>query len=239
MRRRGSIARTRRRRVLEPWYHACKILLLPPFKLWFNWRFDGLEHVPREGAAIVVGNHLSYLDPFAHAYFVVRAGRRPRFLAKAELFENPFVRTVLEGSGQIPVRRGTGDQAPLEAAIEALARGEVVVVYPEGTSATTDPDFAPGRGKTGAVRLALESGAPVVPVATWGGQYVWRRSGKRRVEFARPIWLRAGEPLDLVGRAAGAADASTVRRLTNETMTELTKLVDAMRDEYPRGWTPG
>jgi 1-acyl-sn-glycerol-3-phosphate acyltransferase len=210
-------------------------VLLPPFKLWFNWRFDGLEHVPSEGSAIVVGNHLSYLDPFAHAYFVIRAGRRPRFLAKAELFQNPFVRTVLDGAGQIPVHRGTGDQAPLQAATWALEAGEIVFVYPEGTSETPNADLSPGRGKTGAVRLALATGARVIPVATWGGQYVWRRSGRRKIEFGRPIWLRAGEPIVL----RGDATAKEVRRLTDDVMARLTALVGELRAEYPKRWSRG
>ena len=73
---------------MEPWYHVLKTLIRPPFQLWFNWRLEGLEAVPAEGPLIVAGNHLSYLDPFAHAYFVMEAGRRPRFLAKRELFGN-------------------------------------------------------------------------------------------------------------------------------------------------------
>ncbi len=212
------------------------MVLLPPFKLWFNWRFDGLDRLPAEGPMIVVGNHLSYLDPFAHAFFVVRGGRRPRFLAKAELFENPFVRMVLDGTGQIPVHRGTGDQSPLDEATQALRRGEVVVVYPEGTSTSSSPDFAPGRGKTGAVRLALATGAPILPVATWGGQYVWRRSGRGQVEFGRPIWLRAGHPIDLSGRAAEASDARAARRITTEVMGELATLVSELRSSYPKRW---
>ncbi len=198
---------------------------------------EGLEHVPRAGPAIVVGNHLSYLDPFAHGYFVVRAGRYPRFLAKAELFENPLLRTVLRGMRQIPVRRGTGDQTPLEEATAAIERGEVVVIYPEGTSTAAGPGFTPGRGKTGAVRLALATGARVVPVATWGGQYVWRREGFRLPEFGRPIWLRAAEPIDLRARAAGVEDPDAVRRLTDELMTELAGLVDGLREAYPRRWS--
>lgn len=166
---------------------------------------------------------------------MVRAGRRPRFLAKAELFENPFLRMVLGGAGQIPVRRGTGDQAPLEAATQSLEHGEIVFVYPEGTSETPNADLSPGRGKTGAVRLALATGAPVIPVATWGGQYVWRRSGRRKIEFGRPIWLRAGEPVVL----GGEARAAEVRRLTDDVMGRLTLLVDELRAEYPKRWSRG
>jgi len=198
---------------------------------------EGLEHIPRSGPAIVIGNHLSYLDPFAHGYFVVRAGRKPRFLAKAELFRNPLLRTVLHGMGQIPVHRGTGDQTPLEEATRAIERGEVVVIYPEGTSTAGGADFTPGRGKTGAVRLALATGAKVVPVATWGGQYVWRRGSFRFPEFGRPIWLRAAEPIDVRARASGGAeDYETVRRLTDELMGELRELVAGLREAYPRRW---
>lgn len=199
---------------------------------------EGLERIPRTGPAIVVGNHLSYLDPLAHGYFVVRAGRRPRFLAKVELFENPVLGRILRGMGQIPVRRGTGDQRPLEEATAAIERGEVVVIYPEGTSTAGGPDFSPGRGKTGAVRLALATGAPVVPVATWGGQYVWRRGSFRFPAFGRPIFLRAGEPVDVRARAAGREDdPELVRHLTDELMGELAELVAALREAYPRRWS--
>ena len=93
---------------MEPWYRAAELALVPPFRLWFNWRLEGLERVPAEGPAIIAGNHLSYLDPFAHGVFVVKAGRRPRFLAKQELFDAPFVGTVLRGAHQISVQRGSG-----------------------------------------------------------------------------------------------------------------------------------
>ena len=157
---------------------------------------EGLERIPQTGPAIVAGNHLSYLDPFAHGYFVVRAGRRPRFLAKQELFDAKGIGTVLRGAHQISVARGTGDQSPLVDAAAAVRAGEVVVVYPEGTTTTTNQDFSPGPGKTGTVRLSLASGVPILPVATWGGQYVWRKSGRQSLAFGRPIWVTAGEPFD-------------------------------------------
>ncbi len=210
--------------------------MLPPFKLWFNWRFEGLERVPPEGPLIVAGNHLSYIDPFAHGYFVVKAGRRPRFLAKQELFENPFLRTVLLGAGQIPVRRGIGDRTPLDEAERALEGGEVVVIYPEGTSVTEAPDLSPGRGKTGAVRLSLSSGVPVLPVATWGGQHVWLRSGKGSLKFGRPIWLKAGEAFDPSMYRERAGDPELVRKLTDQLMGELAMLVADLRARYPKRW---
>jgi 1-acyl-sn-glycerol-3-phosphate acyltransferase len=221
---------------LEPWYRVAEVALRPPFQLWFNWRFEGLERVPAEGPLIVVGNHLSYLDPFAHGLFVVHAGRRPRFLAKQELFDAAFVGTVLRGARQIPVRRGTGDQSPLVDAAAAIEAGEVVVIYPEGTTATTNPDFSPGRGKTGAVRLSLMTGVPILPVATWGGQYVWRRSGRESLAFGRPIWVAAGEPVDVRSRVEGEADGPTLRELTDGLMGTLAGIVDGLRGRYPGRW---
>ena len=210
--------------------------LRPPFQLWFNWRLEGLDRIPAEGPLIVAGNHLSYIDPFAHAYFVVRAGRRPRFLAKQELFDSRLIGMVLRGAGQIPVDRATGDRAPLEEATRAIEAGRIVVIYPEGTTTTTNPDFSPGRGKTGAVRLALATGVPILPVATWGGQYVWRKAGRQSLAFGRPIWLRAGEPMDLRARVDADADARTVRALTDGLMTELAVLVHGLRARYPARW---
>ena len=190
---------------MEPWYRAAELALVPPFRLWFNWRLEGLERVPAEGPAIIAGNHLSYLDPFAHGVFVVKAGRRPRFLAKQELFDAPFVGTVLRGAHQISVQRGAGDRSPIDDATRAVEQGEVVVIYPEGTTTTTNEDFSPGRGKTGAVRLSIATGIPILPVATWGGQFVWRKSGRQSLEFGRPIWVAAGEPFDPIERLEGDA----------------------------------
>jgi 1-acyl-sn-glycerol-3-phosphate acyltransferase len=208
-------------------------------QLWFNWRLEGLEKIPAEGPVIVAGNHLSYVDPLAHGYFVVKAGRRPRFLAKQELFDAPFIGTVLRGARQISVERGTGDRSPLEDAGRAVERGEVVVFYPEGTTTTTHEDFSPGRGKTGAVRLSLATGVPILPVATWGGQFVWRRSGRQSLTFGRPIWVVAGEPFDLSERLDGEPDARRLRTLTDDLMGELDKLVADLRARYPTRWTPG
>ncbi|MGZ8605934.1 MAG: lysophospholipid acyltransferase family protein [Actinomycetota bacterium] len=204
--------------------------------MWFNWRFEGLERVPASGPLIVAGNHLSYLDPFAHAYFVVKTGRRPRVLAKRELFEHPLLGIVLRGARQIPVDRGTGGASSLEDAQRALEAGEVVVIYPEGTTTTTNEDFSPGPGKTGAVRLSLATGVPILPVATWGGQFVWRKSGRQGLEFGRPIWLRAGAPFVPGARASADAAPAEVRALTEELMAQLTELTAGLRDRYPPRW---
>ncbi|MEX0833328.1 MAG: lysophospholipid acyltransferase family protein [Actinomycetota bacterium] len=220
----------------EPWYRLAELAILPPLKLWFNWRFEGLESVPSKGPVLAACNHISYLDPLADGYFLERAGRRPRFLAKAELFDNPFLRLVLRGTHQIPVQRGTGDPAPVVAATKALENGEAIVVYPEGT-VTTNPDFTPMKAKTGVARLSLAAGVPVLPLAIWGAQYVWQRSGPVSLRFGRPIWLKAGHVLDFSQYADRADDPVVLRKVTDEVMETLGGLVDDLRADYPRRWS--
>ncbi|HXF56478.1 MAG TPA: lysophospholipid acyltransferase family protein [Actinomycetota bacterium] len=222
-------------RKAEPWFRLVELLLRPPLALWFDWRFEGLERVPREGPVLVAANHISYFDPLAHAYLLVRAGRRPRFLAKRELFDHPLLGRILQGTGQIPVERGSGSQAPLEEAARALRRGEAVVVYPEAT-VTRDPERRPMQGKTGVARLALATGVPVLPVAVWGSHRVWQRGGPRSLRFGRPIWLRVGEALDLSALAEGRDDPAAVRRLTERVMAALAELVEDLRARYPKRW---
>jgi 1-acyl-sn-glycerol-3-phosphate acyltransferase len=204
-------------------------------KVWFNLRFDGLENIATEGPAIVACNHISYLDQFSYGLFVEKAGRRPRFLAKAELFTNPLVAKVLHGTGQIPVNRGTGDLAPLRSANEALGKGKVVVLFPEGT-VTKRPDFLPQEGRTGVARLALMSGVPVTPLASWGSQHVWQKSGRGSLKFGRPVWLKAGPPIDFSSRGYDPEDPEVWREITAEVMDALTDLAVWMRARYPERW---
>lgn len=219
----------------EPWFRLVELVLRPPLALWFDWRLEGLDRVPREGPVLVAANHLSYFDPLAHAYLLVRAGRRPRFLTKRELFAHPLLRRVLLGTGQIPVERGSGSPAPLEEAARALGRGEAVVVYPEAT-VTRNPDHRPMQGKTGVARLALATGVPVLPVAVWGSHRVWQRGGPQSLRFGRPIWLKVGEALELSALAGGRDDPATLRRLTDAVMAALAELVEDLRARYPKRW---
>lgn len=220
---------------LEPWYGLVKGVLIPPLRLWFSWRFEGLEHIPREGPALVACNHISYLDPLAQGWFLVKAGRNPRFLAKTELFGNPILRAVLRGTKQIPVTRGSGDRGPVEAASDALRAGELVLVYPEGT-VTTNPDFSPMRAKTGIARLTLATRVPVIPLAVWGSAPVWQKSGARDLKFGRPIYVKAGPPLDFSQYEGRAGDPAAIRTVTDEVMAQLSLLVQDLRARYPKRW---
>jgi 1-acyl-sn-glycerol-3-phosphate acyltransferase len=221
---------------LEPWYDVARLVAIPPVKFWFNWRFEDLDRIPRTGPAIIAANHISYLDPFANGYAVMKAGRRPRFLAKDDLFKIPVVGTVIRGAHQIPVDRGSGGSAPLVSAGKALEAGEVVVIYPEGT-VTKDPDSLPMQGKTGTTRLSLMSGVPITPMASWGGQTVWQKSGRGSLKFGRPIWVKAGPPIDLSDRASQLDDLNALHEMTGELMTALTALVLDLRGRYPKRWS--
>lgn len=219
----------------EPWFAAARLLVVPPLRLWFAWRLEGLERIPHTGPVLVACNHASYLDPLANGYAILTAGRYPRFLAKQELFDVPLLGRALRGMGQIPVRRGTRDRGALEAAQRALVAGEVVVIYPEGT-VTTRPDHLPMAGKTGAVRLSLATGVPILPIASWGTHPVWQKSGPGSLRPRRPIWIKVGTPIDLSDRRREADDHDALVAMTAEVMEALTALVHDLRARYPRAW---
>jgi len=221
---------------MEPAFRIVELVGLPPFKLWFNWSFEGLERIPREGPVLVAANHISYLDPVAHAYFLHARGRRARFLAKSELFDVPVFGGLMRNAGQIPVQRATGDQDALGHARDALAGGEAVVVYPEGT-VTHDPSFLPMRAKTGIVRLSLSSGVPITPVAVWGAQHVWQKSGPGSLAFGRPIWMASAEAIDLSEWGRRDVDGEVLRSLTDDVMERLSRLVAGLRARYPARWS--
>lgn len=219
----------------EPWFRLAEFMLRPPAALWFNWRFEGIEHFPPEGPLLVAANHISYFDPLAHGFMLLKAGRRPRFLTKSELYGNPFMSRLLQGANQIRVDRGTGSSAPVEAALEALRKDEAVVIYPEGTI-TRNPDSTPMQAKSGIARIALTSEVPVLPVAVWGSQHVWQRDGARSLKFGRPIWVKAGPPIDFSEYEGRRDDPQALREVTDAIMDELTRLVTDLRTRYPKRW---
>jgi 1-acyl-sn-glycerol-3-phosphate acyltransferase len=216
----------------EPWYRFAEMALIPPMVVWFRWRFEGLSNVPRDGAILVAANHISHFDPLAHAFLLEKAGRRPRFLAKSELYRNPLLRRVLRGARQIPVRRGSGESSPVDTAIRSLREGEVVLVYPEGT-VTKNSDLTPMAAKTGIARLTLASGVPVLPMAVWGTQYV-ERLGRKSFRPGIPIWVKAGVPCDFSEHEEDREDPEALRKVTDAVMSEVALLVDDLRARYPR-----
>jgi len=193
-----------------------------------------------DGAIIVISNHTSYADGVLLVLACRRQGRSLRMLAAAGVFRVPVIGWLGRRLGFIPVSRGSKDAAgSLDAAAEALAHGEAVGLYPEGRL-TRDPAMWPERAKTGAVRLALRSGAPIVPVAMVGAHEV---VGRRRILLRlvsnlirRPrVEVSIGAPIDALGLAGGVADPSpeVVREIADSMMSELITLVAELRGEEP------
>ena len=226
----------RRRGRLGPWYRFAIALLKPfCFALWRR-EASGLQHLPQGGGGLIVAaNHISPLDPIAIADHVLYdLGLAPRFLAKSSLFEGKgFVATVLRGAGQIPVHRQTADAArALDAAVASLARGETVVIYPEGT-VTRDPDKWPMVARTGVARLALLSGAPVVPIAQWGAQEIHDSYRSKGVHLLPPhrIQMLAGPPVDLSSFTGKALSGTVLREATDAVMDAITAQLEVLRGE--------
>lgn len=208
-------------------------LLLPFMYFVARYRVEGEEHLPEHGAFILAPNHYSEIDPVVVGVFVWRAGRAPRYLAKASLFKIPVFGWIMSKSGQIPVQRAGSMRGhdPLAAANKLAAEGLAVVIYPEG-SLTRDPDLWPMRGKSGAVRMALEAGVPLIPMAQWGTQAVLPRYGKRISLFPRKtIRARYGAPLDLSAFAGRKVDTAMLNEATAMLMTRIAELLSELRDE--------
>jgi glycerol-3-phosphate dehydrogenase (NAD(P)+) len=179
------LARARKRGVNRLVYWLARSVLQPFFIVYFRMRRIGREHIPASGPLIIAANHRSFMDPFVIGMML----RRPTyFVAKTELFRNPFIAWLLSSLGAFPVERGHGDRDAMITARAILDRGDVVVIFPEGTR--TRPG-ALGAPKRGVGRLALETGAPVVPIALIGTEAV------RRGWRIRPhrVSIRAGRPL--------------------------------------------
>jgi 1-acyl-sn-glycerol-3-phosphate acyltransferase len=222
-------------RQLGPWYGFAACILKPLAMTVTRPRWSGLEHVPREGGVILAANHISHADPIVLADFVLYGtGRIARFMAKSTLFKGKgLVGRVMRGARQIPVYRQTADASlALSAAVEALRAGECIVIYPEGT-VTRDPGKWPMVGKTGVARLALLSGAPVVPVGQWGAERILDTYRTRKVDVrpGRPVEVLAGPPVDLSAYQGKELTADVLRGATNEVMSAVTRLVEQLRGE--------
>lgn len=191
-------------------------LVQPELMPFVRWDLDGIDLLPRTGPAIIVANHRSYFDPIALGYVAGRVDRALRFLAKKEVVDAPVVGQVVRALGTIRVDRGSGSDAPLERAAEALEGGELVVILPQGTIPRGEEFFEPElRGRPGAARLAALSRVPVVPVGIWGTERVWPRAARvpdlTNVTDPPTVRVRVGEPVELKYRSE-RADTDRIMR---------------------------
>ena len=220
-------------RTQEPWFRFAATVLRPVMRAVTKRVWTGTENLPASGGFVVVPNHISHVDPLVVAHYLYDNGRLPRFLAKASLFDVFFVGRVLRGAKQIPVYRETREAGDAyREAVAAVRRGECVVVYAEGTL-TRDPDLWPMGGKTGAARIALETGCPVLPMAAWGPQDLLEPYGRVPHVLGRTtVEVTVGPAVDLSDlRRSAAPDPQTLRVATERIMTAVTDLVARLRDE--------
>ena len=195
--------------------------------------WSGTGNIPSVGGFIVAANHIGEFDPLVLAHFMLDAGRWPRFLTKSSLFDVPLLGSLLGQLRQIPVTRGgAGSRAALDTAAEAVRAGHGVVVYPEGTT-PKDGDLTLRRGKPGIARLFLATGAPVIPVATWGPQEVfdprthtWKIRGRTRVA------VHAGEPVDLGTWTGATPTAGNLRTITADIMAAVDRQLSVVQAQH-------
>ena len=208
---------------MEPVYRLAEELGRLPVRKNMRWRVEGVERVPASGPVLLASNHISYFDPVAIGYLTLTAGRRVRFLAKAELFEKRFMAAVLRRMGQIPIERGRGDSGALDRATAALRAGECVHVFPEGTISR---EFEPMAGKTGLARLAKAAGVDVLPVGLWGTHRVIPPGDEKPERWRTPITIVVGEPIPV------GSDANP-RETTDRIMAGICSAVAEARRLYP------
>ena len=216
------------------WYRLVIVIVKPVMILLTSRDWRGAENIPATGGIIVAANHVSEMDPLVVGHFLVNLGRAPRFLAKSELFRKPPMKWIVEGAKQIPVnRKATDASAAVAPAIEALKQGECVLIYPEG-SATRDPNLWPMKAKTGVARVALLSGAPVIPIAMWGPQEVLPYKARRPKLFPRrTMQLIAGPPVDLSSYAGKPLTAELLHAATDTIMRRIADQLSGLRGEEP------
>lgn len=207
----------------------CADLMLKPVA---RLHYSGQENLPMSGGVIIAPNHISNLDWLVIGHFLSYSGRWPYSMARDNLFDKPVLGRILKSLDQIPVMRGSsraGDS--LSAAQARLEAGCAVVIYPEGTF-TYDPEQWPMAGHTGAARLALRTGVPVIPVGQWGGSVVLPPRGiaKPKLIGRTDVSVHVGTPVelgDLIGRGEG--DRHAVHDATVRIMNAITHQVASLR----------
>ena len=213
-------------------FHLAVPIVKPVLLATTTREWLGGENIPETGGFILALNHISHVDPLTAAHVVYDHGRLPRYLAKSGLFKNKALAHFLTAAGQIPVERLSRNAAgAYDAAVAAVRDGECVVVYPEGTI-TRDPDGWPMTGKSGAARIALETGCPVIPVGQWGAQQLLAPYSKKPDLFPRKkVTMKVGTPVDLSDLAAQPRSVAVVAQATDRIMAAITGLVEEIRGE--------
>ena len=186
--------------------------------LW-RFTFEGLENIPGDGPAILCPNHVSFLDS---AFTMIHAGRNVSFVGKAEYMDSWKTRKLFPMMGMIPIDRSGGSKsdAALRAAEAVLRRGELFGIFPEGTRSRDGMLY---KGHTGAARLALAVGCPLIPVGIVGTREI-QPPDKVMPKLFRPCTIRVGRPIDVTRYADRSGDHMVLREITDELMFEIREL---------------
>ncbi|WP_395294250.1 lysophospholipid acyltransferase family protein [Kitasatospora hibisci] len=222
------------------WYRFAAVLVKPVTTALVKPDWRGWEHLPKEGGFIAAVNHNSIIDPVVYAHWQYNSGRPPRILGKSSLFSIPFIGFMLRKTGQIPVFRESTDAAQaFRAAIDAVNRGQCVQFYPEGTL-TRDPDLWPMTGKSGVARVALMTGAPVIPVAHWGAHEIippYGKGGAGKGKFnlfpRHRVTVAAGPAVDLSRYQGQELTPQVLKDATEDIMEAITTVLAGIRGEEP------
>ena len=217
---------------VTPVFKIVAFFLRPLLNLIVKKDWRGGESIPPTGGVIVTCNHISYLDPLTFTHFLYNHGRAPRYLGKKGVFDTPVVGWVVKAAGQIPVEReSVGAAKALRVATAALRAGHLIGIYPEGTL-TRDENLWPMTGKTGAARLALTTGVPLIPCASWGPEKVIPRYGRTIKLFPRTrVSILVGKPVDLSSWRGRESDPVALEEATNHIMDRMTQLLEELRGE--------
>ncbi|MDP1721343.1 MAG: lysophospholipid acyltransferase family protein [Candidatus Nanopelagicaceae bacterium] len=210
----------------------CTRVGIPILSAFTSRDWKGQENIPQTGPAIVISNHMSYVDVLFLAQFLYVNGRAPRFIGKRSVFNIPVIGRILLAAGQIPVDRESAQAGrALDYAIAAIDAGHVIGIYPEGTL-TRDENLWPMVAKTGAARLAILTQTPVIPIAAWGPQKVLPRYGKRIHFWPRTkVTMHAGKALDLSPWYGKVEDQQALIEATAFIMQALTTMLEEIRGE--------
>jgi len=203
-----------------------------------KFAIDGTHNIPASGPAVLVGNHRSYFDVFAVSLAVAKSGRTVRFLGKKEVFDAPVIGQLAAALGGIRVDRGTGSDAPLEAASAALEAGEMVAIMPQGTIPRGRAFFDPVlKGRWGAARLAARTGAPVIPMGLWGTERVWPRNSQVpllwNVTNPPTVSITVGSEVALNRDGIVAGDPSTFERADSLADENTLRMMSAISNLLP------
>jgi len=218
------------------WIRLCQMVLYPATRMLGRRTYVGMERLHRRGPMLIVGNHISHLDPMFDVVLIHKAGRIPHVLAKAGLWKIPVVGHALRGTDQIPVERGGGaGQSAVELARTTLESGGVVLIYPEGT-VTREPDFWPMRPRPGVATLALSGDYPVVPIVHWGTHQIYNsyaEGRKLRLLPRQDVQVVVGPDIDLSAFRGQGSDPRAIRDVSLLVMQTISGMLGEIRGQRP------